>query len=46
MHSVVQTEYERLGKDTFGLAIYTPEGNQLRSYHSDARGTDEKIITG
>lgn len=46
MHGVVQTEYEKHGKDTFGLAIYTPEGNQLRSYHSDGRGSDEKIIEG
>lgn len=45
MHSVVQTAYEAQGQDTFGLAIYTPEGNQLRSYHSDGRGQDEKIIT-
>lgn len=46
MHSVVIRKYNELGFDTFGLAIYTPEGNQLRSYHSDGRGTDEKIITG
>lgn len=46
MHSVVQVEYDKLGRDTFGLAIYTPEGNQLRSYHSDGRGKDAKIITG
>jgi hypothetical protein len=45
MHSVVQTAYEAQGQDTFGLAIYTPEGNQLRSYHSDGRGDDQKIIT-
>lgn len=44
MHSVVQVQYEQLGYDTFGLAIYTPEGNQLRSYHADGRGEDEKII--
>jgi hypothetical protein len=47
MHSVVQVEYEKNGNvDKFGLAIYTPEGNQLRSYHADGRGSDEKIITG
>lgn len=46
MHSVVQTQYHDIGYDTFGLNIYTPEGNQLRSYHSDGRGSDEKIITG
>lgn len=46
MHSVVPTKYSALGFDTFGLAIYTPEGNQLRSYHSDGRATDEKIIEG
>jgi hypothetical protein len=44
MHSVVQVKYGELGMDTFGLAIYTPQGNQLRSYHSDGRGGDEKII--
>lgn len=47
MHGVVQTEYERMKRDTFGLAIYTPDTpSQLRSYHSDGRGTDEKIIEG
>jgi len=46
MHSVVQTTYSELGKDVFGLAIYTPEGNQLRSYHADGRESDEKIILG
>ena len=46
MHSIVQVEYNEKGEDAFGLAIYTPEGNQLRSYHSDGRGSDEKIITG
>lgn len=44
MHSVVQVDYHTTGKDNFGLTIYTPEGNQLRSYHSDARGSDTKII--
>jgi hypothetical protein len=44
MHSVVQVSYDQLKKDVFGLAIYTPEGNQLRSYHADGRGHDEKII--
>lgn len=46
MHSVVQVTYEAMKKDVFGLAIYTPEGNQLRSYHSDARQQDTKIIEG
>jgi hypothetical protein len=46
MHSVVQVKYDELKKDIFGLAIYTPDGNQLRSYHSDGRGNDEKIIEG
>lgn len=46
MHSVVQVAYDSMKKDTFGLAIYTPEGNQLRSYHSDARQQDTKIIEG
>lgn len=46
MHSVVQTSFSELGHDKFGLAIYTPEGNQLRSYHADGRGDDEKIILG
>ena len=47
MHSVVQTQYDLNKRDDFGLAIYAPdEGTQLRSYHSDARGSDEKIITG
>lgn len=44
MHSVVQQQFEMIGFDTFGLAIYAPEGNQLRSFHSDARGSDHKII--
>jgi hypothetical protein len=44
MHGVVQTYYASEGYDKFGLTIYTPEGNQLRSYHSDGRGTDTKII--
>lgn len=42
MHSVVQVNTDI----NFGLAIYTPEGNQLRSYHSDGRGDDVKIIEG
>ncbi len=46
MHSVVIESHKSLGKDVFGLAIYTPEGNQLRSYHSDGRGQDEKITVG
>lgn len=43
MHSVVQVQWHEKNID-MGLTIYTPEGNQLRSYHSDARGTDKKII--
>lgn len=47
MHGVVQSEYDRMKRDTFGLAIYTPDTpSQLRSYHSDGRGTDEKLIYG
>lgn len=46
MHSIVFEKHKALGFDTFGLAIYTPEGNQLRSYHSDGRGEDIKIIRG
>lgn len=46
MHGVVQTSFHELNKDIFGLCIYTPEGNQLRSYHSDARKDDEKVIYG
>lgn len=45
MHSIVQDAYHRDGVD-MGLTIYTPDGNQLRSYHSDARGADKKIIEG
>lgn len=46
MHGIVEEKYKSIKFDSFGLAIYTPEGSQLRSYHSDARGSDEKIITG
>lgn len=46
MHGVVQVSYDKFKKDVFGLYIYTPDGNQLRSLHSDGRGTDEKIIIG
>lgn len=46
IHGIIQAKYNALGYDAFGMAIYAPEGNQLRSYHSDARGSDEKIITG
>jgi len=42
---VVQVEYDKRGRDTFGLAIYTPTGNQLRSFHMDGRGDDLKIIS-
>ena len=45
LHSIVISKYKAIGFDTFGLFIYTPNGNQLRSYHSDGRGTDEKIIS-
>lgn len=45
MHSIVIEKYKELGYDSFGLAIYTPDTEtQLRSYHSDGRGTDTKII--
>ena len=43
MHSVVQDAWHR-DKVDMGLTIYTPDGNQLRSYHADGRGQDEKII--
>lgn len=43
MHGVVQDQWHQFQRD-MGLTIYTPEGNQLRSYHSDGRGTDTKII--
>lgn len=43
MHSIVSESYKHHQQDFFGLAIYTPDGNQLRSYHSDARAGDEKI---
>ncbi len=46
MHSIVQEKYKAFGYDTFGLGIYTPDGNQLRSYHSDGREDDTKIIEG
>lgn len=46
LHGVVISKEKEIGFDTFGLAIYTPEGNQLRSYHSDGRKTDEKIVEG
>lgn len=46
MHGVVIEKHKELGIDIFGLAIYTPEGNQLRSYHSDGRRNDEKITYG
>lgn len=44
IHGVVQDKYKHLKGDIFGLYIYAPEGNMLRSFHSDGRGTDEKII--
>lgn len=46
IHGIVPSKYEEYKMDIFGLAIYTPEGNLLRSYHSDGRGDDEKIIEG
>lgn len=46
MHGVVIEKHKELGRDMFGLSVYTPEGNQLRSYHSDGRGDDEKITVG
>jgi sulfur relay (sulfurtransferase) DsrF/TusC family protein len=46
LHGQLIRRYKYLKKDNFGLAIYAPEGSQLRSYHSDARGTDKKIIYG
>lgn len=46
MHGVIQDNYTLTGVDNFKLAIYTPEGSQLRSYHSDGRGNDEKITYG
>jgi len=45
MHGVVIEGHKIDGTD-FGLGIYTPDGNQLRSYHSDGRGNDEKITYG
>ena len=44
MHSIVQESYFKEQEDHFGLGIYAPDGNMLRSYHSDARGDDKKII--
>jgi hypothetical protein len=44
LHGIVQEKYKQLKGDVFGLSIYTPPGNQLRSYHADGRGLDEKII--
>jgi hypothetical protein len=46
MHGIVQEKFEELKKDMFGLAIYAPEGSQLRSYHADGRGDDKKITVG
>jgi len=46
LHGVVISKYDTLGFDTFGLAIYTPEGSQLRSFTSDGRKDDPKITTG
>jgi hypothetical protein len=46
MHSVVIEKYKFYGGDIMGLAVYAPIGNQLRSYHSDGRGSDTKIIDG
>ena len=46
LHGVIIESYKEHNRDIFGLAIYTPEGNQLRSYHADGRGKDNKIIYG
>lgn len=46
MHGIVMEKHKHIKVDRFGLAIYAPPGNQLRSYHSDGRGGDEKIIEG
>lgn len=46
MHGVCQDRYYAEKKDVFGMWIYSPDGNKLRSYHSDGRGEDEKIIEG
>lgn len=43
MHSVVQVQWHEKQID-MGLTMFTPDGNHLRSYHSDARGSDKKII--
>lgn len=40
MHSVVQ-QYP----DRFNILLYTPDGNQQRSIHLDARGKDRKWVT-
>jgi hypothetical protein len=41
MHGVVQDEYLR--GNTFGLAIYAPDGDTTRSFTVDGRQNDEKI---
>lgn len=46
MHSVCEVQYNEHRRDTFGMFIYAPDGLKLRSYHSDGRGKDEKIIEG
>lgn len=44
IHGVIIEKFKELKQDIFHMHIYAPPGNQLRSYHSDGRGTDEKII--
>lgn len=44
IHSIVIEKYKALGYDTFGMAIYTPNGDQTRSFTSDGRKDDPKII--
>ena len=43
-HGVVIDSFKELKRDIFGMYIYTPPGDQLRSFHSDGRQGDEKII--
>jgi len=42
---IIQEKYKALGFDTFGLYIYAPEDNMLRSFTSDGRKGDPKIIS-
>lgn len=46
LHSVVQTAFQqdgRLGWQNYRLAIYHPEGDIKRSYHSDGRAGESKF---